>query len=68
MNVVLERPLYDALGWLARRDGSSLSAKAGDLLRDALEHYEDLGLAMIAERRERAFVGSAALTHDEVWR
>lgn len=68
VNVVLERRLYDALGRLARREGSSLSAKARDLLRDALETYEDVALAKIAEERGRAFVGSVALTHGEVWR
>lgn len=68
VNVVLERPLYDALGRLARREGASLSTKARDLLRDALEAYEDLALAKIAEERERTLIRAAALTHDEVWR
>ncbi len=68
VNVVLERPLYDALGRLALREGTSLSTKARDLLRDALESHEDLGLAEIAEERERTFDRSAALTHKAVWR
>src|SRR5437870_13339371 len=68
VNVVLERPLYDALGRLARREGSSLSTKARDLIRGALETYEDLALAKVAEERERTLVRSAALTHDEVRR
>jgi transcriptional antiterminator Rof (Rho-off) len=66
--MVLERPLYDALGRLARREGASLSTKARDLLREALETYEDLALARIAEERERTFDRAASLTHDEVWR
>lgn len=66
--MVLERPLYDALGRLARREGASLSAKARDLLRDALETYEDLALARIADERERTLDRCAGLTHDEVWR
>ena len=68
VNVVLERPLYDALGRLARREGSSLSTKARDLLRDALETYEDLALTKIAEERERTPVRSVGLTHNDVWR
>jgi hypothetical protein len=48
VNVALERALYDALGLLARREGASLSTKARDLLRDALEANEDRGLAEIA--------------------
>jgi transcriptional antiterminator Rof (Rho-off) len=68
VNVVLERPVYDALGRLARRDGTSLSAKARDLLREALELHEDVGLARIGEERERTFDRDAALTHEDVWR
>lgn len=68
VNVVLERPLYDALGRIARREGSSLSTKARDLLRDALDTYEDIGLARIAEERERTLDRSAGLSHDAVWR
>jgi len=67
VNVVLERPLYEALSRLARRDGTSLSLKARDLLRDALETYEDLGLDQLAQERERTFDRSRALSHREVW-
>jgi hypothetical protein len=68
VNVVLEPPLYEALRRLARRDGTSLSLKARDLLRDALEVYEDLALSQLAEERERTFNRSRALSHSEVWR
>ena len=68
VNVVLEQPLYDALGRLARREGASLSTKARDLLRGALETHEDVGLAEIAKRREQTFDRSSALMHEEVWR
>ena len=68
VNVVLERPMYDALGRLARREGASLSTKARDLLRDALEKHEDFVLAEIAAERERTLDRSKTLTHDAVWR
>jgi len=68
VNVVLERPLYDALGRLARREGASLSTKARDLLRDAIETHEDLGLAKIAEQRARTLNRTAGLSHEAVWR
>lgn len=68
VNVVLERPLYQALGRLARRDGASLSTKARDLLREAVETYEDLGLSAIAEERERSVQRAALLSHDQTWR
>lgn len=67
VNVVLERPLYEVLSRVAKRDGASLSLKARDLLRDALETYEDLALDRIAETRERTFDRSRALSHREVW-
>src|SRR5437773_4178154 len=68
VNVVLERPMYDALGRLARREGASLSTKARDLLRDALETHEDFVLGEIAAERERTLDRSKTLTHDAVWR
>ena len=67
VNVVLERPLYEALSRLAKRDGTSLSLKARDLLREALESYEDLLLGEIAQERERTFDRARALSHSEVW-
>lgn len=65
VNVVLERPVYEALGRLARRDQSTLSTKARDLLCQALETHEDIALAKIAEERE--FATTTGISHDEVW-
>lgn len=67
LNVVLETPLYEALSRLAKQDGTSLSLKARDLLRDALELYEDRALSRLAEERERTFDRAQALSHREVW-
>lgn len=68
VSVVLERPLYDGLSRLARREGTSLSLKARDLLREAIEAHEDLALNQIAAERERTFDRSRALSHREVWK
>ena len=68
VNVVLERPLYEALGRLARREGTSLSLKVRDLLREALEAHEDLVLGQVAQERERTFDRARSLSHDQVWR
>jgi len=68
LNVVLERPLYDALLRLARQDGVSLSEKARDLLRNALEVHENVVLNEIGAERERTINRTATLTHDAVWR
>jgi metal-responsive CopG/Arc/MetJ family transcriptional regulator len=67
INVVLEKPLYQAIERLANRDGISLSLKVRDLVREALEIEEDIALAGIAEARERTLAKAKALRHDEVW-
>lgn len=67
VNVVLERPIYDALGRIARREGASLSTTARDLLRAALEMQEDRFLTAVAEERERLFDRTRALSHEAVW-
>jgi len=67
LNVVLEAPLYEAISRLAQRDGVSLSLKARDLLRAALEVEDDVVLARFAEKRERSFDRKKALTHNQVW-
>ena len=67
VNVVLERPLLNAVEKLARRDGVSLSFKVRDLIREALEIEEDIALAAFAEGREKTLRKSIVARHDEVW-
>ncbi len=67
INVVLEKPIYKTIKELAKRDGVSLSLKVRDLVKEAIEIEEDIGLARIAEKREKSFTKSKALKHKEVW-
>lgn len=67
VNVVLEKPLYDSLSRLAKKDGLSLSLKARDLIREAMEIEEDLYWEKKAESRAKTFP-KRGLTHKEVWR
>jgi metal-responsive CopG/Arc/MetJ family transcriptional regulator len=67
INVVLEKPLYNNVERLAERDGVSLSLKVRDLVKEALEIEEDIGLANLAETREKTFSRKKSLKHDEVW-
>lgn len=67
INVVLEKPLYNTVETLAERDGVSLSLKVRDLVKEALEIEEDIGLARFAETREKTFSRKKSLKHDEVW-
>ena len=67
LNIVLERPVFRLVERLAARDGVSLSLKARDLIREALELHEDAYLAERAHERAKTFVRSKALTHEQVW-
>ena len=53
ISTVVERPIYEAVAMLAKKDGESLSQKARDLLLEALELVEDVGLEAIVERRRK---------------
>jgi len=67
LNVVLEPPLYGAIKHLAQKDGVSLSLKARDLIRQALEYCEDLYWTKEANIREKSLSKKTALTHKQVW-
>ncbi len=51
--MVVERPIYETVVLLAKKDGVSLSQKARDLLLEALELIEDAGLEAIVEQRRK---------------
>lgn len=67
VNVVLEKPLYEAVGHLAKEEGVSLSAAVRDLVKEAIEIREDTDLARLAEAREQSLKRSLVLTHKDVW-
>jgi hypothetical protein len=68
VNVVLEKPLFMTLKKLAAKDGVSLSTKVRDLIREALEEYEEAFLVSVAQERARTFKRAQALTHEQVWK
>lgn len=67
INVVFEKPLYNTIERLATREGVSLSLKVRDLVKEALEIEEDIALSEFAKKREKSFIKSKALKHQEVW-
>lgn len=67
LNVVLERPMLEALGRMAKREQVSLSLKARDLIREALELHEDIALSALADERLKTLDRAKTLTHEEVW-
>ena len=66
LNVVLEPRLMDAVRRLAVHDGVSRSLKARDLIREALELYEDAYWVEQAREREKTFDRKNAFTHEQV--
>lgn len=68
LNVVLEPPIYFALVRLAKKDRVSLSLKARDLIKNALELYENTYWAKQAQIRERTLRAEKLLSHKRVWK
>ena len=67
LNIVLEPVLMKGVDHLARAQGVSLSTMARDLIKEALDTYEDGQWQKIAQQREMTFSHKKARTHDEVW-
>jgi predicted DNA-binding protein len=67
VNVVLDRPIYEAIKKLAHNDGVSLSYKVRDLVSMSLEYFEDIILTNVAEERDKTFNRNKALTHRQVF-
>ncbi len=68
LNVVLEPSLMNGVSHLAKAQGVSLSTMARDLIREALDTYEDGQWQKIVQNRETSFSSKKSLTHDEVWK
>jgi len=67
INVVLEKPVYDIVGRIAREEGISLSMVVRNLVKEAAEIREDVGLTHLATDRERIFSRRRALSHKKIW-
>ena len=65
ISAVVERPLYEALESLAKRDHMSISQKARDLLLKAVEWVEDIELATLV--RDRKARKGKLLSHKDLW-
>ena len=68
VSVVLERPLYESIRHLAKTDGISISLKVRDLLKEALDTYEDSYLLEVAQERAKTWNRAKALTTEQIWR
>ncbi len=68
LTIKLEPGLYQTLNRLAHREKISLSLIARDLIKEALEIYEDAYWQKEAQKRESTFSRKKALSHDEIWK
>ena len=67
LNVVLDREIFEALDEISRKKGISRSLLARDLIKEALEIYEDIYWDKAAGKRDESFSLGSSLSHDEVW-
>lgn len=68
LNVVLEKPLYQMITKLAKKEGISVSLKTRDLIREALELGEDLYWGKKATERSKTFKARSAISHANIWK
>jgi predicted DNA-binding protein len=66
--VTLEPELYAKIKSVSKKNGTTLSMAARDLIREACEDIEDLGLSLLADKRIKSGKGRRWLTHDEAWK
>ena len=67
INVVVEKPLYAVIDEISKERGISKSMVVRDLVMQAIELREDMALVRFADKREKSFDKSKALTHKEIW-
>jgi hypothetical protein len=67
LNVALEPKIFHWIKTLAERDGISMSLKARDLIKEALDLCEDAYWSDKATSREKSFDRQKAVTHDKFW-
>ena len=66
--VTLEPALYAKVKSLSKANGTTLSMAARELIREGTEEIEDLGLTVLADRREKSVKVRRWLSHKEVWK
>lgn len=66
--VLLEPPIKNLIKQIAKANGTSISNTCRDLIREALEIYEDRYWNAAASAREKGFNWKKGLTHEQVWK
>jgi predicted DNA-binding protein len=68
INVVLEKPVYNAVSKLSRKYKISMSMVIRDMVKEEIENFEDIYLGEIATEREKTLKRNQILTHKEFWK
>ena len=66
--VTLEPALYAKVKSLSKTNGTTLSMTARDLIRESVDEIGDLGLTVMAERREKSTKVWRWISHKEAWK
>ena len=66
--VTLEPALYAKVKSLSKTNGTTLSMAARKLIREGVEEIEDLGLTVLADRREKSAKNRRWISHKEDWK
>jgi predicted DNA-binding protein len=66
--VTLEPSLYAKVKAISKTNGTTLSLTARDLIREACEDIEDLGLVAMARERLKATGKGTWVRHDQAWK
>jgi len=68
LNVTFLPETTALLNQLAKREGKSVAGLTKELVLDALERREDIGLSLMAESREKEARGKKTISHAEAWK
>lgn len=68
INITLDPETLAQLEALAKKTSKSVSMKAYDLLRFALDQHEDYVLSKIANEREETDAHKPFVSHEDVWK
>lgn len=68
INVVAEPDMYYAIKKMSKKKGISMSSATHELIREALELYEDMYWVKLAEERDKNFDRKKAIRHKDFWK
>ena len=68
LNIVLEPDTFGIIKRMAAKEKVSMSLKARELIKNALELCEDIALVAEADKRSASFNRKKVKSHDDIWK